>query len=254
MATNDALKPLIQVEIFSDGGAEPNPGKGGFGLIMCAMGKCKEFSQGYRLTTNNRMELMGVITGLERLKEKCSVTVFTDSQYVVNGIEKGWARAWKAKEWKRKNDPVLNADLWARLLEAIAQHEVVFKWIRGHNGHPENERCDRLADAALNGANLIEDEGYLASTRSKGNTENNFSTTTKGPKTKVLIEGDPCRNCGAPVLKRVPKNKIIKPHQTYYFEYTLICPGCKNIYNVEEARREVIRSGVSNTGYLGSIF
>src|SRR5215831_10580908 len=151
-----------EIDLYSDGGAEPNPGKGGFGVIMSYKGAKKEFSQGFRLTTNNRMELMGVIYGLERLKTKSIVNVYCDSRYVIDGITKGWAEKWKSKSWYRnKTEKAINCDLWERLLVLISnQQEVKFTWIRGHVGHLENERCDELANIALNSENLIDDTGY----------------------------------------------------------------------------------------------
>ena len=153
---------IPEIELYSDGGAEPNPGKGGFGVIMSYKGFKKEFSEGYRLTTNNRMELMGVIYGLERLKTKSIVNVYSDSQYVVDGITQGWAANWKSNNWYRtKTKKAINIDLWDKLLDLIAKQErVTFNWIRGHVGHPENERCDVLANLALNGENLLDDIGY----------------------------------------------------------------------------------------------
>ena len=158
-------KDIPEIDLYSDGGAEPNPGKGGFGIIMSYKGTKKEFSQGFRLTTNNRMELMGVIHGLERLKTKAIVNVYSDSRYVVDGITKGWAKKWKANNWYRnKTEKAINCDLWERLLVLISnQQEVKFNWIRGHFGHPENERCDQLAVEASQYGPLHEDTGYLAS-------------------------------------------------------------------------------------------
>jgi ribonuclease HI len=118
----------------------------------------KEFSGGFADTTNNRMELMGVIVALERLTEPCEVTITTDSQYVINGIEMGWAAKWKAAGWMRnRKERALNPDLWDRLLTAVSRHRVKFQWIRGHSGHIENERCDALAVAAANGKDLPQD-------------------------------------------------------------------------------------------------
>ena len=135
-----------QVYIFSDGACSGNPGPGGYGVILRCDGREKELSGGESQTTNNRMELMGVITGLEALKYPCKVTVQTDSKYVVDGIEKGWAKSWKRNNWiKSDKKPALNSDLWDRLLKLLEIHEVKFTWIKGHAGHPENERCDRLA-------------------------------------------------------------------------------------------------------------
>lgn len=135
-----------QVYIFSDGACSGNPGPGGYGVILRCDGREKELSGGEHQTTNNRMELMGVITGLEALKYPCKVTIQTDSKYVVDSIEKGWAKSWKKNNWiKSDKKPALNSDLWDRLLKLLDIHEVKFTWIKGHAGHPENERCDRLA-------------------------------------------------------------------------------------------------------------
>jgi ribonuclease HI len=137
---------MKKVWIFTDGACSGNPGPGGYGAILRYNNSEKELSGGFSDTTNNRMELMGVIVALESLREPCDVTVTTDSQYVVNGIEKGWALKWKAMGWMRnKKERAQNPDLWDRLLCAIGPHIVNFRWIRGHAGHMENERCDRLA-------------------------------------------------------------------------------------------------------------
>ncbi|GBU20862.1 ribonuclease H [Fibrobacteres bacterium R8-0-B4] len=151
---------MKKVEIFTDGACSGNPGPGGYGVVMRYGKREKELSGGYAETTNNRMELIGAIAALESLKEPCEVTVTTDSQYVVNAVEKGWARKWKAMGWMRnKKEPALNPDLWERLLRAVERHKVKFVWIRGHNGHAENERCDKLAVAASAGKGLLKDEG-----------------------------------------------------------------------------------------------
>ena len=136
------------VEIYSDGACNGNPGPGGWGAILRCDGREKELSGGEPHTTNNRMELTGVIEALSALKFPCKVKVTTDSKYVVDGIEKGWAQGWKKRGWKKSDGkPALNPDLWEKLLELLAVHDVEFCWIKGHAGHPENERCDRLAVA-----------------------------------------------------------------------------------------------------------
>jgi ribonuclease HI len=143
---------MKKVEIFCDGACSGNPGPGGWGSILRYGTAEKELSGGEKNTTNNRMELMGVICALEILKEPCLVTVTTDSQYVCNGITKGWAIRWRSKNWMRNaKEPALNADLWDRLLKLCEKHTVTFAWIKGHAGHPENERCDRLAVSAREG-------------------------------------------------------------------------------------------------------
>lgn len=134
------------VYIFSDGACSGNPGPGGYGVILRCDGREKELSGGEPHTTNNRMELMGVITGLEALKYPCKVILQTDSKYVVDSVTKGWAKSWQKNNWiKSDKKPALNSDLWERLLNLLEIHNVTFNWIKGHAGHEENERCDRLA-------------------------------------------------------------------------------------------------------------
>lgn len=140
---------MKQVTIYTDGACQGNPGPGGWGAILRFGPHEREISGGCRETTNNRMELSGVIEALKLLKEPCAVTLITDSQYVCNALEKGWAKKWRANGWMRnKKEPALNPDLWAELLRLTELHQVTVRWVRGHAGHPENERCDRLAVAA----------------------------------------------------------------------------------------------------------
>lgn len=163
------MADLPLIKLYSDGGASPNPGKGAFGIIMTYKDQRKEFSQGFKKTTNNRMELRGVIAGLSLLKKKSLVHVYTDSKYVVDGIEKGWAKKWRAKGWMRnKTDKAINPDLWERLLDLIETHEVKLHWIKGHNGHPENERCDALVGIARRSKQLMVDKGYEQQISGKG--------------------------------------------------------------------------------------
>jgi len=139
---------LKKVDIFTDGACSGNPGPGGYGVILRYNGIEKVLSGGEPSTTNTRMELLGVISGLEALKTRCCVKVYTDSKYVVDAVVNGWAKSWKAKGWKKKDGkPAKNPELWERLLQLLDKHEVEFIWIKGHDGHPENERCDALAVA-----------------------------------------------------------------------------------------------------------
>ena len=150
-----------RVAIYTDGSCLGNPGPGGFAAILEYNGQEKELFGGFRRTTNNRMEILAVIAGLEALTERCSVTVYSDSRYVVDAIEKGWARKWKASGWMRnKRERAVNPDLWDRLLAELDKHEVELKWVRGHAGNAGNIRADRLAVAAANGLDLPRDEGY----------------------------------------------------------------------------------------------
>ncbi len=137
-----------QVYLFTDGACRGNPGPGGWGAILRYKDTEKELSGGEEKTTNNRMELLGAISGLEALKEPCHVILTSDSKYLVDGITKGWAKGWKARGWKKSdNKPALNPELWDRLLGLLEKHEVEIVWVKGHAGHPENERCDVLATA-----------------------------------------------------------------------------------------------------------
>jgi ribonuclease HI len=152
------IKNMKNVQIFTDGACSGNPGPGGYGAILRYNGREKELSGGFRNTTNNRMELMGAIAALEALLEPCAAVITTDSQYIVNAVEKGWVYAWKEKGWRRGDKkPAQNVDLWERLLALLAKHDVTFRWIRGHAGHAENERCDALAVAAASAPRLPED-------------------------------------------------------------------------------------------------
>jgi ribonuclease HI len=153
---------MKEITLYSDGGADPNPGPGGYGVVLLCEGRRKELSGGFRLTTNNRMEILSVIVGLEALKSASRVTVYSDSRYVVDAVSKRWLESWQARNWVRKEaGPVKNADLWRRLVPLLEFHDVTFKWVRGHTGVPENERCDQLATEALRQDDLLDDEGYL---------------------------------------------------------------------------------------------
>ena len=139
---------MKHVDIYTDGACSGNPGPGGFGAILVYNGKEKEISGGDPNTTNNRMELTAVIKALEALKEPCAVTLTTDSKYVSDGISLGWARSWKSKGWRKADGkPALNPELWDALLTLLDKHSVDFVWVKGHAGHPYNERCDALAVA-----------------------------------------------------------------------------------------------------------
>ena len=145
------------ITLYTDGAASGNPGPGGYGLVLISEQHRKELSQGYQLTTNNRMELLAVITGLEALKkEHCTVTVYCDSKYVVDAVEKGWVFEWEKKQFKKKKNP----DLWIRFLQIYHKHNVKFVWVKSHADNILNERCDKLAVEASKGNNLLTDDGY----------------------------------------------------------------------------------------------
>ncbi|WP_304509292.1 ribonuclease HI [Anaerotignum sp.] len=149
------------VTIYTDGACSGNPGKGGYGVVMLYGSARKELSGGFYKTTNNRMEVLAVIKGLEALKEPCDVKLYSDSKYVVDAIEKGWAIKWRSNGWMRNNkEKASNVDLWERLLELLEIHKVVFIWVKGHADNPENERCDQLARGAIQKNTLENDEKY----------------------------------------------------------------------------------------------
>ena len=153
-----------KITIYTDGACSGNPGPGGYGAVMRYGKHRNELSGGFRKTTNNRMELLAVIEGLRTLNRPCQVTVFSDSKYIVDAINKGWARRWQASGWKRnKRERALNPDLWATLLKLLDTHEVTMQWVKGHAGNPGNERADALAVAASQSDNLAIDKGYEAS-------------------------------------------------------------------------------------------
>lgn len=157
---------MQHVEIYSDGSSRGNPGPGGYGTVLRFTDPKggvheRELSQGYRETTNNRMELMGAIVGFEALKRPCSVEFYSDSQYVIKAFTDNWIAGWVRRGWKNsQKQPVKNVDLWKRLIAAVEPHEVSFNWVKGHAGHDENERCDALATAAADGDALVEDTGF----------------------------------------------------------------------------------------------
>jgi ribonuclease HI len=157
----DILKEAGQMIIYTDGGCINNPGPGGYGVVKLKGKQRKELSGGFKFTTNNRMELMACIAGLRGLKSGCSVVIYSDSKYVVDGITKGWAKKWRANNWMRnKIDPAQNADLWAQLLDLCEKHSATFVWVKGHAGNPENERCDQLATQAASRKDLPLDRVY----------------------------------------------------------------------------------------------
>ncbi len=137
---------MKKIELYTDGACSGNPGPGGYGVILKYKDNIKELWGGEPKTTNNRMELMAVITGLKALKEPCEVSLYSDSKYIIDAVTKGWAVKWKENNWiKADKKPALNSDLWEKLLALLEIHDVHFNWVKGHSGHPENERCDQLA-------------------------------------------------------------------------------------------------------------
>ena len=157
----------MSIIIYTDGSAKGNPGRGGYGVVMLSGKHRKEISKGFLLTTNNRMELLAVIVGIENVKKLNSkIVVYSDSKYVVNAIEKGWLFDWQKKNFKGKKNP----DLWIRFLSVYKKHSIRFFWVKGHNNNVENERCDRLAVSAAEGADLVSDVWYENQSRNNNST------------------------------------------------------------------------------------
>ena len=152
---------MKKVDIYTDGACSGNPGPGGIGVVLLHGDARKEISAAYKLTTNNRMEILAAIVGLEALTEPCEVRLYSDSRYLVDSIEKGWVVKWKANGWMRnRKDPALNVDLWKRMLPLLDVHNVKFSWVRGHADNVENNRCDALARAAIGGGDFLNDYEY----------------------------------------------------------------------------------------------
>jgi ribonuclease HI len=232
--TEDAKEStaLKRVTIFTDGAAVPNPGVGGYGVVLRFGPHCRELSGGFQQTTNNRMELMAVIVGLEALKERCKVTLHSDSQYIVNAITSGAVFRWRKNGWKFNptgTKPVKNPELWERLLTAYEKHEVEVVWVKGHAGTADNERCDALAMAACRRKDWPPDSGYVPDASEEPAGEEELEKPAPGGNRKITVEGQPCRHCGTPVIKRVPRQRKLKEGQTYCFAWYLFCPTCKAI-------------------------
>jgi ribonuclease HI len=215
-----------RLQIFTDGACEPNPGPGGYGVVIISGEVEKVFAQGYTLTTNNRMELMAVVAALEAVEGHRAITLYSDSKYVVEALNVGSARSWRDAEWVRKGSRhVPNSDLWQRLLELDDGLNVTYKWVKGHSGNRLNEMADSLSYEAIKNTDQLEDLGYLRQ----------LEEYRKNPP-EITEEGQPCRKCSTPVIKRKPKRRR-STGKTYYFEYYLYCPGCETIYMVEDAKR-----------------
>lgn len=205
-----------EVAIYTDGACEPNPGAGGYGAVLLFENRRKEISGGFRLTTNNRMEIYAAIKSLEVLKQACKVTLYSDSQYLVSAMTEGWVEKWKSRNWWRTNkERAVNVDLWEKLSALCEIHEVNFVWVKGHIGNPENEQCDKLSYAALRQKDLPPDELY----------EN---PPAEPEPIKMTHVGQPCRKCSTPVIKLKSKK----------FKFYLFCPNCKATYEIESDKQD----------------
>jgi ribonuclease HI len=216
---------LKEVTIYTDGGCDPNPGPGGYGVVLIYEKKKKELSGGFSLSTNNRMEIYAAIKGLEALKFPCKVKLFSDSRYLVDAVTKGWVIRWKRNGWMRnKEEKALNIDLWEKLFLLCEKHEVEFIWVKGHAGDQNNERCDELSNLARLKSNLPIDPGY--------------KEQIKNVSKKITQEGDLCNKCSTPVIRKKSTAKL-KPGQKYYYEFYFQCPKCKTIYLADRAKKYI---------------
>jgi ribonuclease HI len=218
---DDAQSTMPGVEMFTDGACAGNPGPGGFGVVLKLGQHRKELSGAFKETTNNRMELMAAIVGLRALKRRCTVKLTSDSEYLVESINRGSVSRWKENGWWRSaNQRVANHDLWAELFDLLVMHEVTLVWIRGHTGDAENECCDRLAGQAIATHAAVVDEGYEQS-------------KAGGPRS--VSEGHPCFKCRTPLVKRT--SKVRKVRRGYCYEWYLYCPSCSSMFMVDEGKR-----------------
>jgi ribonuclease HI len=225
---------LPKIEIYSDWGARPNPGPGWYWVVMKYKNLKKEFSGFVDNTTNNRMELTWAIIWLEKLKTRSDVTLYTDSQYTINGIEKWWAKKWKLNNWMRtKSEKAINYDLWERLLNIVEKHKVKFKWVKWHNGHIENERCDELATEQILKNTSVSVQ--LDNQKTKDNLIKKILNTNIDKNIKITREWQECRKCWTKVIKKVPK-KINTKNKSFYYRYYLNCPWCSTNYFVDDAK------------------
>jgi len=224
--------PLKEVVIYTDGAAEPNPGPGGYGVLLRYGKHSKELSAGFKRTTNNRMELLAAIVGLQALTSRCSVTLHSDSKYLVDAVTKGSVFKWRDNDWYRtRKHKAKNIDLWERFLAAFEKHDVQLIWVKGHAGIGDNERCDQLSVDAAKSPDLLEDTGYTETADEFGSSP----TSTNRRILKPKKPGDLCRKCKTPLAKRTPKKR--RERKSYYFEWYLYCDGCDTMYMVEEAKR-----------------
>lgn len=218
------------VDIYSDGWARPNPWPWGYWVVMKYKWITKEFSWFDKHTTNNRMELTWAIIGLEKLNKKSKVNLYTDSSYVVNWIEKWRAKKWKENNWLRtKSEKAVNHDLWERLLIISEKHDVKFNWVKWHNGHEENERCDELATEQI-----LENTWWI-DFNTKEDLIKKVLNKDVDKTIKITTEWQECRKCWIKVEKKIPKKKSTK-NKSYYYKYFLSCPWCKTNYFVDEAK------------------
>lgn len=246
-----------QISIFTDGGAAPNPGVGGYGVVLRFGETQKELSAAFSLTSNIRMELMAAIVGLETLKQPCRVRLHSDSRYLIDAVNSGWLFRWAAKNWVPNK--LKNRDLWQRFLTVYMKHEVEMVWVKGHAGIEGNERCDKLATAAIRSGNFCIDEGYDAQPKQKKPNKTPTAQPAPRPAKQTLVNspepepktsqprqeveitgtkakkvGDLCRYCQLPVVRRETKKH--KPDAAYWYQWYLYCEQCKRIYLVEEAK------------------
>lgn len=233
---------IKHVTIYINCACVPNPGLGSFGIVLLYGNARKEISSGFRQTTSNRIGVFAAIKALEFLKEPCEVTLHSNSEYLVDTMIFGWAKHWKLNDWPtNKQHRAVNFDLWEKLLTLCEKHQVEFSLTKDCVRNSETEICTNLSHAATVRNDLQIDESY----------ENRSDEV--GTRVKITSEGQPCRKCSTPVIKKIPRKKL-KHSQSYYFEYYLFCPACHTMYMMEEAKRFVNKNGIGpETGEILSV-
>ncbi|WP_160140085.1 RNase H family protein [Chryseobacterium sp. c4a] len=230
--SND-LSQLPEVDLYCNGYSEIKIGKSAYGVILSHNEHEKKISEVYRHTTTNRIDLLGIINGLRHLKKKSKVFIYTNSMYIVDSFNKGWIYSWVENNWVSNKKNIANVDLWKQLLELTQAHEVIFSYSK----EGKILQCLDLAKISFkNNAVLIDD--FYENLNDKYHPE---STNTPPilPTLKIKKEGDLCRKCNIPVIKKTPSHKKIQKNKSYYFEYYLLCPDCKTMYMVEEAKKMI---------------
>lgn len=235
MSGETAAEPpeLPEVSLYCNGYSESKIGKSAYGVILIHNEHEKKTSEVYRLTTTNRIDLLGIISGLQKLKKKSRVFVYTNSMYIVNPFNKNWIKNWVENNWVSNKKNIVNVNLWKQLLELTQFHEVTFLYSKDR----KMLECLSIAEIAFKNSNILIDEFY----ENPVNQEQIESVAVQKEQVNLKIkkDGDLCRKCNTPVIQKTPSRKKIKKNQSYYFEYYMFCPNCKTMYMVEEARKTI---------------
>jgi ribonuclease HI len=224
-------KTIPEINLYCNAYSENKIGKSAYGVILYHNEHNKEISEVYHNTTTNRIDLLGIISGLRHLKKKSKVFVYTNSMYIIDPFNKGWINNWVKNNWVSNKKSIANVDLWQQLLELTGSHEVTFSYCRDG----DILKCLNIAKMALKNNDILIDD-FFEKSDDKEHIESS-KTLQEQVTLKIKKEGDLCRKCNTPVIKKIPTHKKIKKNQSYYFEYYMLCPNCKMMYMVEEAKK-----------------